>query len=55
MTSTLGYDDACFAGAFVFATLMSGMALGQVKMGFGETINNITQSRSESAQRVGLL
>lgn len=54
-TSGLGYDDACFAAAFVFATLASGLALGQVNMGFGQSINNITQSGLESAQRVGLL
>lgn len=30
-TLTLGYDDACFASAFVFATLVLGMTLGQVE------------------------
>lgn len=51
--STLGYDDAFFVAAFAFIVIQSGMALSEVKMGFGGTIDEIDESLLEPAQQVG--
>lgn len=54
-TSALGNDDAFFAAAFVSVVIQSGMALGEVQMGFGDTIEDIDRSQLEPAQQVSSL
>lgn len=54
-TSTLGYDDVFFAGAFGFAVVESAMALQEVAIGFGKTIKDIDDFQLEPAQKVSLV